>query len=216
MSYEILSNLARKGGFTLPAELIEAVENRARHFAAVSELRHSLPAYDGSQRALIDADKIRAAENAADAADNKVRNWMRSNHDDTLVLEHLRPAFQAVIDAVRKLPADTPTTADAAVRVKDGASQFLALEKLAARYRAILDAAQLLYGLGGHDSAARMFADSTAGPDRTSNQYQYNQPRGPKEPLARLLWLAHGEDAQPYLPTNRERDKASAEFHRHQ
>jgi hypothetical protein len=215
MSYDRLHSLFAAAGITLPHEFSQLEANRKKLVGAASQLRRSLPEYDGSERAKLNADAIRAAESKAERVDDAVRNWLKMNHS-ILITDYLRPAFEALIAEVRNLPADTPTTADAAVRVKDGASQFLALEKLAARYRAILDAAQLLYGLGGHDSAARMFADSTAGPDRTSNQYQYNQPRGPKEPLARLLWLAHGEDAQPYLPTNRERDKASAEFHRHQ
>jgi len=206
MSYEILVNLARKGGFTLPAELVEAVANRARQFRAASELRRSLPEYDGSQRAMLDADAIRAADNRADRADDVVRNFMRSN-DDTIVREHLRPAFEGVLAEVRKTcPKDSPTTAEAAVRAPNGSRDYLKLQALAERYSAIMSAAQVIYGAGGRDSH-RMFADTQAGPDRNSVQYQYVEPRGPAAPLARLLWLAYDPTAQPYLPTNRERDE---------
>jgi hypothetical protein len=160
-----------------------------------------------------DADAVRAADNAADNADNVVRNYFKSNHS-VVVRDHLRPAFDALIAETRKTcPATTPTTADAAVRVPNGARDYLALEALASRYMAIIDAAAVIYGPVGRDGH-NMFADTQNGPDKSSAQFRYAEPRGPKEPLARLLWLAHGEDAYPFLPTNAERDAALDAFQR--
>jgi len=213
MSYEALINLSRKGGFTLPVELIDAVANRAKEYAAASELRRSCGGYDGSQQALLNADAIRAAENVADRADDRVRNYMRINQD-TIVVEHLRPSFEAVLAEVRKTcPKDCPTTAEAALRAPNGSRDYLKLQALADRYSAVMSAAQVIYGAGGRDSH-RMFADTLTGPDRNSVQYQYVQPRGPAAPMARLLWLAHEADANPHLPTIRERDLALDGFTR--
>jgi hypothetical protein len=176
-----------------------------------SNLRRTLPAWDGSARAQLDADSIRAADNAADRADDRVRNFMRANGKE-IVIECLRPAFDALISETRKIcPKDCPTTTVAAVRLPNGSGDYLRLEVLAERYKALMSAAQIIYGVGGRDNH-RMFADTRAEPDRNAVQYQYIVPRGPSEPLARLLWLAHAPDAKPYLPTNVERDAALGAF----
>jgi hypothetical protein len=206
MSFERIAALAPAGQFTLPADLLAAEANRAKLVKATSELRRSLPEYDGSAQAMQNADAIRAADNAADNADNVVRNYMRSK-GDVIVRDHLRPAFDVLIAETHKTcPANSPTTADAAVRVANGSRDFLKLEELAARYRAIIEAAQVIYGASGRDTH-NIFADTKADPERTA-QIQYLEPRGPKDRPARLLWLAHAHDAHPFLPTNAERDLA--------
>jgi hypothetical protein len=207
MSYERLVGLAAAGQFTLPAELLDAVANRAKLVKAASDLRRSFPEYDGSTQAMLNAEEVIRADVRADNADNVVRNYFKSN-PSVIVADYLRPAFDALIAETRKTcPANSPTTADAAVRVADGSRDYLNLEALAERYKAIIEAAQVIYGAGGRDNH-KMFAETKAGPDRTSAQFRYSEPRGPKDPLARLLWLAHAPDAQPYLPTNAERDAA--------
>jgi hypothetical protein len=213
MSYEQLVALAPAGQFTLPAALLAAESERVRLMEVSSNLRRTLPAWDGSARAELDADSIRAADNAADRADDRVRNFMRSNGKE-IVVECLRPAFDALIAETRKIcPKDCPATTAAAVRLPNGSRDYLRLEVLAERYKALMSAAQIIYGVGGMDTH-RMFADTKAAPDRNSGQYFYVEPRGPSpvEPLARLLWLAHGPDAQPFLPTSAERDDALIGF----
>lgn len=210
MSFTQLKSLAETGEFSLPSELLSAEADRERLVKAASELRRSLPEYDGSTQANLNVDAIRGAESAADRADDRVRNFLRSNHS-MIVVEHLRPAFNALLAVVRKsCPSNCPTTADAAVRVANGARDYLKLESLTQRYKAIMRAAEIIYGPGRDNH--RMFADTTAGPDRNSVQFRYIQPRGPAEALARLLWLAHAADANPYLPTNAERDAALNAF----
>jgi hypothetical protein len=205
MSFERLSALAHSGNFTLPDEFVQLEADRVAKVKATSELRRSLPEYDGSAQAMLNADMIRAADNTADRADDRVRNYLKSNHSE-IIRDHLRPAFDALIAETRKTcPDTTPTTADAAVRVPNGARDYVKLEVLAERYKAILAAAAIIYGGAGRDTH-NMFADTKAGPDKTSRQFNYAEPRGPKEPLARLLWLAHAPDAGPHLPTNAERD----------
>jgi hypothetical protein len=86
----------------------------------------------------------------------------------------------------------------------------LKLEALAARFVAIKAAAAIIY-MSDRDSHS-MFADTLRGPDRNSVQIQYFKPHGPAEPVARLLWLAHDPTAQPFLPTNAERDAALNAF----
>ncbi|HET6311667.1 MAG TPA: hypothetical protein VFH00_11800 [Candidatus Nitrosotalea sp.] len=214
MSFEHLLALAPAGQFTLPAELIAAEAERVRLMEVSSNLRRTLPAWDGSARAELDADAIRAADNAADRADDRVRNFMRSNGKE-IVIQCLRPAFDALIAETRKTcPKDSPATTEAAVRLPSGSRDYLRLERLAERYKAIMAAAQIIYGTGGRDNH-RMFADTTAWPDRNASQYQYVEPRGPSEPPARLLWLAHAPDAKPFLPTNAERDAALNWFTTH-
>src|SRR5207245_11479724 len=125
--------------------LLAAEANRVRLVEASSNLRRTLPEYDGSAEAQQNADAIRAADNGADRADDRVRNYMRSNHS-VIVTEHLRPAFDAVIAETRKTcPKDAPTTTDAAVRATNGPRDYLKLEALAARFVAIKAAAAVIY-----------------------------------------------------------------------
>jgi hypothetical protein len=212
MSYDRLIALMPAGHFTLPAELLAAEANRAQLVKAASDLRRSLPDFDGSTQALQNADALRAADNAADRADDLVRNFMRSRGGE-IVMEHLRPAFDALVAETRKTcPKDCPATTEAAVRVPNGSRDYLRLEALAERYAAIMSAAAIIYGAGADNH--RLFADTKAGPDRNSVQFRYIEPRGPSEPIARLLWLAHAPDAYPHLPTNAERDAALGGFNR--
>jgi len=159
MSFERLAALAREGNFTLPDEFVRLESNRVAKVQATTDLRRSMPEYDGSTQAMLNADAVREADNAADNADNAVRNWLKSNHS-LVVRDHLRPAFEALIAETRKTcPASTPTTADAAVRAANGARDFLKLEALAERYKAIMAASEVVYGgaaqdFCGHESRA--------------------------------------------------------------
>jgi hypothetical protein len=204
MSFEKLVALATDGRFTLPAELLTAEAERARLVKAVSDLRRSLPDWDGSAQANLNADAIRAADNAADRADNRVRNFMRAN-GDRIVTESLRPAFDALLNEARELPRDTPTTADEAVtatqRHRDA---YIKLVGLVPVYKAIMAAAEIIYGTAGRDNW-RLFADTQAEPRGDVGQVRgYVNAAGPDETAARLRWLAHSSDA--WLPTARERD----------
>jgi hypothetical protein len=211
MSFEHIAALAEVGRFTLPAELLAAEAERARLVKATSELRRTLPEYDGSTQANLNADAIRAADNAADRADDRVRNFMRGNGNDTrIVTESLRPAFEAVLKEVRELPKDTPTTADDAVTATQKARDaYIKLAALVPVYGAIIEAAEILYGAGRDNW--RLFADTQAAPTSRPGQLRnFTKPGGPEGRAARLLWLA--DDSNSWLPTARERDARYLEW----
>jgi len=203
MSFERIAALAEAGRFTLPAELLAAEADRVAKVEAASELRRSLPEWDGSTQANLNADAIRAADSSADAADSRVRNYMRSA-GDRLVTESLRPAFDALLREVRELPKDTPTTAEAAVTASDKLrGAYIKLAALVPVYKAIMEAAEILYGAGRDNW--RLFADTTAEPTSRPGQVRnFTSAGGPEGKTARLLWLAHSPDA--WLPTASERD----------
>jgi hypothetical protein len=235
MSYAELSRLAGVGGFKLPPTIEEAADVRNKLVQAVAELRKERPVeysaniagtalfrttsqsgevpdllkvtFEAIEAPRIHAEALIVGDWAVEKATDQITSTVRASANE-IVTDSLRPAFLNVLTETRKLPKDTPTTAEAAVRGNREA--YLKLTALAERFGAIKAAAELLYGAGADNH--KMFADTKAGPDHNSVQYRYTEPRGPSEHLARLLWLANASDAQPYLPTNAERDAALRAF----
>ncbi len=216
MQFDKIAELAEAGGFTLPAELLKLEASRVRLQETYSALiRARNFADDGTQVGMVYADAVRAADNAYNHADDIVRGYVKVNSEQ-IVVETLRPAWEAVLADVRKnTNKGTPVTAEAAIDASDKViAQYRKLKDLTKRFVAIKAAAQEIYGLGGRDNW-NLFADTQAHPKGTSGQYAFLEPAGPSEPTARLLWLAHDQDAKPWLPTNAEREAASDKFQQH-
>jgi hypothetical protein len=134
-----------------------------------------------------------------------------------IVEKHLRPAFLRLLAEVKaSCPSNTPTTAATAIGSNPAgmAAYRKLLLEFAVTYQAAMRAADLLYesdrdpvGLFRDTSAAPVSPPAAVSPDVA-------RPAGPRETLARLLWLAHDPDAAPTLPTREERERLAEEFRR--
>ena len=142
---------------------------------------------------------------------------------DTIILEHLRPAFDELIEGVRAIAPDlanidvTSTAAVSAAGPK-AASAFLALSAAAARYAAIMGARRALRRAGGpgYADAHDFFSDTAAIPAGQVIPTVGARLRGagPSEPLSRLIWLA-GPDGKPTLATLSEQDDRARRYGRY-
>lgn len=128
---------------------------------------------------------------------------------DEIAVEHLRPAFSAVLASVAVLGpdlagVDVTDTGSVSARPPAGPA-FLALLAARDRLDAIHGALDVLRTRAhrGQEDSGRLFRDTHAmpgGPDgRTTSAGR--RPAGPEHPLERLVWLATDPDAEPWLPT---------------
>jgi hypothetical protein len=187
-SYEKIASLAAAGGFKMP------------------------------DKAAAMKDKINRTEKTfgSDVTGTEVlARYMADNHAE-LITETLRPAFDRLITEVRQTcPANTPTTAVEAVRgaQHEQNAYFRLVDNYVPRYVAILQAAQAIYEStpGPRRDRFRIFEDTTRPQSFRPGTYKsVGVPEtisGPTEPAARLLYLAHDPDAEPFLNSPAERDE---------
>lgn len=142
---------------------------------------------------------------------------------DHIIVGCLRPAFDATIDAVRRIApdlsgADVTDTASVSAAGPKAARAFLALSDAAVRYSAIMAARHALrrFGGPGYADARGLFADTCAIPsgELVPTVGVKLRGAGPAETLPRLLWLATPE-GHPYLPTLSEQDSRGERYSRY-
>lgn len=176
------------------------------------------------------ADEERAADLAEAVAievESRAHNASTALVDDlaeTILIDHLRPALAATLEAVAKLapslagvdPDDVEALLEAPKAVQDARRRLVTLaDRRSAIYAA---AARLRHWLGSpqHDDGAFLFYRNAAAlwgrqwPTRTQAQARGNYP-WPAGPLANLVWAA-SPAAGSWLPLPAEQDEALAEF----
>jgi len=134
------------------------------------------------------AEDLRLASECANRADAAFRTAVRGGAE-TIVVAHLRVAFDRLVADARHLPADREERAPT-------------LAVLVIRYQAIMAAMlDLEHGLTllPRDEE-RMHVDTAAIPDPRA------QTNGPADPAERVLWLA-SDAGRPFLPTFAQRDE---------
>lgn len=226
---------ADAGHYDLPGEVIElrraldilstASVEPAPDTAAVREqtvrdtiaaARAGKPLPDVTDLADLERRARLAGERAAlhrESAERVGRELVAATHDlaDTIVAEHLRPALTAVLAATAKASDALPAgevVADALLRGPQKARDaWLSLEPLAARYGALRAAQAALPGPELDDEFRELRNHNEVWPlwrNRTNLQHTLRVP-WPEDGRARMLWLVRSE-AQPWMPTNAERD----------
>lgn len=186
-SYEKIASLAEAGGFKMPD-----------HAVALREKINRTEATFGS-----------------DVTGQEILTRYMQDNNSEIVTEVLRPAFDALIAEVRQnCPVNTPTGAVEAVRGSqaDQKAYFKLVDNYVPRYEAILAAAQAIYETtpGPRRDPFRIFEDTTR-PQlfKPGTIHSVRTPllvNGPTESAARLLYLAHDPDAEPFLNSPAERD----------
>ncbi len=184
-------------------ELVDPVKMAADAAAA----RDSAACLDDARRLVnltIESAGLRAVAVATDACDR-------------IIVEHLRPVFDDVLDEARTIAPtlrghDMADGWNAAPKVREARR---VLTGLADRHRLIRAARTAIVGLAGqepqHDTAGQFLLMRE--PQNLVPEYSANRPLPPpdvpKEPAAALLFLVtEGERGKPWLPTVPEADAA--------
>ena len=135
---------------------------------------------------------------------------------DELVTAHWRPAFAETLAAVAAIApdlagVDVTSTASVSAHGAKAAAAFVALADARTRVDAILAAVECLAARchRGQKDAARLFADCKSFP---TGPTAGREPNGPRDGLARLLWLATDPGADPWLGTLDELDTRSDDW----
>jgi hypothetical protein len=127
--------------------------------------------------------------------------------DTTLVVEHLRPAFDAVVAEVRKLAPHLAgldlASGPAMARASDeGRAALRRLEELLPRWSAIRNAHERLLGIGRESGAYSLVRNiDEFFPQRHAVMGKVPPPPWPSDPIARLLWYVTTEGVELWLPT---------------
>jgi hypothetical protein len=226
--------------FTLPDEVVQARRTLAALDAAVVELPDPAVAQDKLLHNILDAARSNApmpdaraviklreqrqaaeelAARLAEAREIASRELVTLTWDlgDTIVTEHLRPAFDDVLRAARAAAEDTGNTSDDETALlhmgEKQRAAWAALDALASRYAAIRNAQRQL-----QEGQVQKDTDGLLAEVRNLKQLWpaagTNMARRPPWPThsqrARLRWLVTS-GAELWMPTAAERDSLWAE-----
>ena len=150
---------------------------------------------------------------------DRLVDYQIRDHAEALTADYMRPAYDALLAEVRKLQAETPTTAAQAFYATPAAqANHHKLVVFVARYQAIIAAARMVFNtptICDYDRR-ELFLDGTkVAPGKFYSPDVY-EPAGPPrtDEFARLLYLAE-PDSGAYLASPSERLAAYEHFRQH-
>ncbi len=240
-----LVDLQEAGGYQLPDDLLEAYRTHLRlrdltldevpllHPTEVSGrlvrpdvtpgdvLALAAEIDDATTRRRI-TDTASSVRNAAVEFAGDIATTLAADAADRIVADHLRPAFNDVLDQARaaaaKLGGYGLNTRALLSAPKASRDAFHALEALADRYQAIRAARTKANNVGrrqpehDHEYTFATFENPQAfAPGWTPNTARLPRPPYPDDPTESLYWMvtdAQAVEAKPWLPTTPEADAA--------
>lgn len=156
--------------------------------------------------------QVRTLRAVAEVAAGEAERLLEALCRDANVTPALAAAFEEVLEQVRRLPRDTPRTAEAALDAEPGqVMAYRALQGLLARHAVIRAAWAALRVREPSRDGAGIFMDTPIGPDVTPTVGTRPSPAGPSDPTSRLFWLAT-EAGQGWVPTVGEQNAALEEW----
>ena len=161
------------------------------------------------------ADSIEAARAVQLALEDAARLHDLSFRGGGGLVPVVRDAIEEVYAKVRTLPANAPISAFEAVHTNEKQlAAFVVLEGLAHRHSQLRRLHRLLIADDvAQEVALVLFADTKRQPDAIPSRIQPAEAAGPREPFARVKWLARPE-AEAWTPTANELNQRYTAFQR--